>query len=49
MALTTHKTVVMFIRYVHTEDKPVREAAELEANRRKAITGTKPLPAEATA
>jgi integrase len=39
MALTAHKTVVMFMRYVHTEDKPVREAAELVANRRKAITG----------
>ena len=40
MALTAHKTVAMFMRYVHTEDKPVREAAELVANRRKAITGT---------
>ncbi len=39
MALTAHKTVVMFMRYVHTEDKPVREAAELVANRRKTITG----------
>jgi integrase len=39
MALTAHKTVAMFMRYVHTEDKPVREAAELVANRRKAITG----------
>lgn len=29
----------MFMRYVHTEDKPVREAAELVANRRKTITG----------
>jgi hypothetical protein len=29
-----HKTVAMFMRYVHTEDKPVREAAELVANRR---------------
>ncbi|MGT9857768.1 tyrosine-type recombinase/integrase, partial [Citrobacter freundii complex sp. 2025EL-00205] len=37
MALTAHKTVVMFMRYVHTEDKPVREAAELVANRRKTI------------
>lgn len=49
MALTAHKTVVMFIRYVHTEDDPVREAAELVANRRKAITGAKQPPAEATA
>ena len=39
MALTAHKTVVMFMRYVHTEDKPVREAAELVANRRKTLTG----------
>ena len=39
MALTAHKTVVMFMRYVHTEDKPVREAAELVANRRKTVTG----------
>jgi predicted nuclease of restriction endonuclease-like (RecB) superfamily len=38
MALTAHKTVAMFMRYVHTEDKPVREAAELVANRRKTIT-----------
>jgi len=39
----------MFMRYVHTEDKPVREAAELVASRRKAITGAKQQPAEATA
>lgn len=37
IALTAHKTVVMFMRYVHTEDKPVREAAELVANRRKSV------------
>lgn len=37
MALTAHKTVAMFMRYVHTEDNPVREAAELVANRRKTI------------
>ncbi len=42
MALTAHKTVAMFMRYVHTEDKPVREAAELVANRRKTITGMQP-------
>lgn len=29
----------MFMHYVHTEDKPVREAAELVASRRQAITG----------
>ncbi|WP_186130414.1 tyrosine-type recombinase/integrase [Burkholderia gladioli] len=49
MALTAHKTVVMFMRYVHTEDDPVREAAELVANRRKTITGGKQPPVEATA
>lgn len=37
MALTAHKTVAMFMRYVHTEDDPVRRAADLVANRRKAI------------
>jgi integrase len=41
MALTAHKTVAMFMRYVHTEDKPVRQAAELVANRRKTITGAR--------
>lgn len=49
MALTAHKTVVMFMRYVHTEDDPVREAAELVANRRKTITGAKRPPAEVAA
>ncbi len=39
MGMTAHKTVAMFMRYVHTEDDPVREAAELVANRRKTITG----------
>ncbi len=38
MKLTDHKTVAMFMHYVHTEDKPVRDAAELAANRRLAIT-----------
>lgn len=38
MALTGHKTVVIFMRYVHTEDDPVRKAAELVARRRKTIT-----------
>jgi len=31
MALTAHKTVAMLMRYVHTEDNPVRQAAELVA------------------
>jgi len=41
MALTAHKTVAMFMRYVHTEDNPVREAAELVANRRKTVVAGK--------
>lgn len=39
MALTAHKTVAMFMRYVHTEDDPVRKAAELVATRRKPVVG----------
>lgn len=39
MKLTGHKTVAMFMHYVHTEDKPVQDVAELVANRRLAITG----------
>ena len=31
----------MFMHYVHTEGKPIREAAELVASRRQAITGTR--------
>ncbi|MHA7602012.1 tyrosine-type recombinase/integrase [Alicycliphilus sp. T452] len=42
MALTAHKTVAMFMRYVHTEDDPVRKAAELVANRRKTVVMGKP-------
>jgi integrase len=49
MALTAHKTVAMFMHYVHTEDKPVREAAELVANRRKSGTGMQQEPKEVTA
>lgn len=37
MALTAHKTVAMFMCYVHTEDDPVRKAAELVATRRKPV------------
>ena len=47
MKLTGHKTVAMFMHYVHTEDKPVREG-ELVASRRQAITGARQL-AEAVA
>ncbi|MCK9513415.1 MAG: site-specific integrase [Pigmentiphaga sp.] len=35
MALTAHKTVSMFMTYVHTEDDPVRAAAERVANLRR--------------
>ena len=42
MVLTAHKTVAMFMRYVHTEDDPVRKAAELVASRRQAIIGAQP-------
>ena len=34
MALTAHKTVTMFMRYVHTEDDPVRAAAQAVTQRR---------------
>ena len=49
MALTAHKTVAMFMRYVHTEDDPVRKAAELVASRRKSVVGTRQEPKEVTA
>lgn len=39
MALTAHKTVTMFMRYVHTEDGPVRAAAEAVAQRRLSLIG----------
>lgn len=37
MALTAHKTVTMFMRYVHTEDDPVRAAADAVALRRQGL------------
>jgi hypothetical protein len=37
--LTAHKTVAMFMRYVHLEDDPVREAADKVASRRREIIG----------
>jgi len=49
MALTAHKTVAMFMRYVHMEDNPVREAAELVANRRKTVVAGKRLGLEVRA
>jgi integrase len=39
MALTAHKTVTMFMRYVHTEDDPVRAAADTVAFRRQNLIG----------
>jgi hypothetical protein len=37
MALTAYKTVTMFMRYVHTEDDPVRAAADAVAFRRQVL------------
>jgi integrase len=37
MQLTAHKTVTQFMRYVHTEDDPVRAAAETVASRRRFV------------
>lgn len=37
MALTAHKTVAMFMRYIHNEDDPVRSAAEMVAARRRSV------------
>jgi hypothetical protein len=39
MALTAHKTVTMFMRYVHAEDDPVRAAADAVAFRRQGLIG----------
>lgn len=39
MALTAHKTVAMFMRYIHNEDDPVRMAADLVAARRRNVVG----------
>jgi|GEM_PF-1752371 len=45
MMLTAHKTVAMFMRYVRTQDGPVRQAAELVVNRRKTmVAGTIATP-----
>jgi integrase len=45
MALTAHKTVTMFMRYVHTEDDPVRAAAEAVNLRRQALVNGGATPA----
>src|SRR6266446_9919140 len=42
MVLTAHKTVTMFMRYVHTEDDPIRAAAETVALRRQILIGGSP-------
>lgn len=39
MALTAHKTAAMFMRYVHAEDDPIREAADKVAARRRLTVG----------
>jgi hypothetical protein len=44
MALTAHKTVTMFMRYVHIEDDPVRAAAEAVALRRQSVLTGAPIP-----
>ena len=47
MRLTAHKTVTQFMRYVHTEDGPVRAAAETVASRRLVVLSgqrTSPQP-----
>lgn len=49
MANADIKQAVMFMRYVHTEDDPVRKAAELVASRRKSVVGTRQEPKEVTA
>ncbi len=44
MALSAHKTVGQFMRYVHTEDDSVRKAAELVATRRQSVVGSRKQP-----
>ncbi len=48
MALTAHKTVSMFMRYVHTEDDPVRAAVEKVAARRQEAIGSSVVTPNAT-
>ena len=42
MALTAQETVTMFMRYVHTEDDPIRAAAETVAARRREVVSGAP-------
>lgn len=39
MTLTAHKTITMFMRYVHTEDDPVRAAADAVSSQRASLVG----------
>lgn len=41
MVLTAHKTVTMFLRYFHTENDPVRAAAEAVTQRRLSLVGAR--------
>lgn len=45
MALTAHKTVTMFMRYVYAEDDPIRDAAALVSERRRRLVGASQPPA----
>lgn len=49
MALTAHKTVTMFMRYVHAEDDPIRAAADAVAERRRSMVGGSPSSGSADA
>jgi hypothetical protein len=48
LALTAHRTVTMFIRYAHTEDDPVRAAADAVAFQRQALIGGAVTTADTT-
>ena len=49
MALTAHKTVTMFRRYIHTEDDPIRAAAETVAARRLRVVSGETISDQAPA
>jgi hypothetical protein len=46
MALTAHKTVTMFMRYIHSEEDPMRMAADAVAARRRVVIAGKAEVAE---
>ncbi len=48
MALTAHKTVAMFMRYVHTEDDPCGRRPNWWRPRRKSVIGMHQEPKEVT-